>query len=148
MKLDYAIILLPQFLSVVFQNIFPSNFKDNKKVFFQPPGYVFGIVWTVIYFLLGVYLYLLIQQRKTNPYFYFMLLFYILNLLLNLSWTPVVNVHKKYKLGIFIIALMIFTLLTLIAIDNKGLNRALLVPYVSWLFVALLLNVELLRMNK
>lgn len=148
MKLEYTIILLPQLLSVAVQHIFPSNFKDNKQVFFQPPGYVFGVVWTVIYLLLGVYLYMLIHQRKTNPYFKFMLLFYIMNLILNLIWTPVVNVCKKYKLGIFIIAIMIYTLLTLIAIDNKRLNRALLIPYVSWLFVALLLNIELTRMNQ
>ena len=74
--------------------------------------------------------------------------FYIMNVILNLIWTPVVNVRKKYKLGIFIIALMIYTLLTLIAIDNKRLNRVLLIPYVSWLFVALLLNIELSRMNQ
>lgn len=148
MKSEYAIILVPQLLSLLFQYVFPSNFKDNKKIFFQPPGYVFGIVWTIIYLLLGVYLYLLIQQRKTNKYFTFMLSVYIINLLLNLSWTPVVNVQKKYKLGIFIIALMIFTVLTLIAIDDKRLNRTLLIPYVSWLLLALLLNVELTRVNQ
>lgn len=148
MKSEYAIILVPQLLSLLFQYVFPSNFKDNKKIFFQPPGYVFGIVWTIIYLLLGVYLYLLIQQRKTNEYFTFMLSVYIINLLLNLSWTPVVNVQKKYKLGIFIIALMIFTVLTLIAIDDKRLNRTLLIPYVSWLLLALLLNVELTRVNQ
>ena len=148
MKSEYAIILVPQLLSLLFQYVFPSNFKDNKEIFFQPPGYVFGIVWTIIYLLLGVYLYLLIQQRKTNEYFTFMLSVYIINLLLNLSWTPVVNVQKKYKLGIFIIALMIFTVLTLIAIDDKRLNRTLLIPYVSWLLLALLLNVELTRVNQ
>jgi len=148
MKSEYAVILVPQLLSLLFQYAFPSNFKDNKKIFFQPPGYVFGIVWTIIYLLLGVYLYLLIQQRKTNKYFTFMLSVYIINLLLNLTWTPVVNIHKQYKLGIFIIALMIFTVLTLIAIDDKRLNRTLLIPYVSWLFLALLLNVELTRVNQ
>lgn len=145
---DYVLILVPQMLSFLFMYLYPSNFKDNKTVFFQPPGYVFGIVWSLIYLLLGVYLYLLINQRKSNPYFKFMLIIYILNLILNLSWTPVVNVHKKYKIGIFMIALMILTGLTLISIDDKRLNRTLLIPYVSWLFVALLLNVELARINK
>jgi len=143
--MSYFLILIPQIASFIIQSLFPSDFSKNKKVFFQPPGFVFGIVWTLIYFLLGVYLYLLIQQKEKNKHFKFMMLVFILNMVLNLSWTPIVNNYKKYKTGIFMIALMIFTLFLLIAIDNKPINRTLLVPYLSWLFVALLLNIELAR---
>ena len=141
----YSLILVPQLLSLLMQFLFPSDFSTNKKVFFQPPGFVFGIVWTLIYILLGFYLYLLVQQRKSNKYFTYMLTLFIINLLFNLTWTPIVNIHKKYKMGIFLIALMIFTLFMLISIDNKPVNRSLLIPYLSWLFIALLLNVELAR---
>jgi benzodiazapine receptor len=141
----HSLILVPQLLSLLMQFLFPSDFSKNKKVFFQPPGFVFGIVWTLIYILLGFYLYLLVQQRKSNKYFTYMLTLFIINLLFNLTWTPIVNIHKKYKMGIFLIALMIFTLFMLISIDNKPVNRSLLIPYLSWLFLALLLNVELAR---
>ena len=143
--MSYFLILIPQIASFIIQLLFPSDFSKNKKIFFQPPGFVFGIVWTLIYFLLGVYLYLLIQQKEKNKHFKFMMLVFIVNMVLNLSWTPIVNNYKKYKTGIFMIALMIFTLFLLIAIDNKPINRTLLVPYLSWLFVALLLNIELAR---
>jgi translocator protein len=143
--LTYSLILVPQLLSLLMQLLFPSDFSTNKKVFFQPPGYVFGIVWTLIYIMLGFYLYLLVQQRKSNQYFTYMLTLFVINLLFNLSWTPIVNIHKKFKLGILLIALMIFTLFLLISIDNKPVNRSLLIPYLSWLFLALLLNVELAR---
>ena len=143
--LTYSLILVPQLLSLLMQLLFPSYFSTNKKVFFQPPGYVFGIVWTLIYIMLGFYLYLLVQQRKSNQYFTYMLTLFVINLLFNLSWTPIVNIHKKFKLGILLIALMIFTLFLLISIDNKPVNRSLLIPYLSWLFLALLLNVELAR---
>lgn len=141
----YSLILVPQLLSLLMQFLFPSDFSTNKKVFFQPPGFVFGIVWTLIYILLGFYLYLLVQQRKSNKYFTYMLTLFIINMLFNLTWTPIVNIHKKYIMGIFLIALMIFTLFMLISIDNKPVNRSLLIPYLSWLFLALLLNVELAR---
>lgn len=143
--MSYFLILIPQIASFIIQLLFPSDFSKNKRIFFQPPGFVFGIVWTLIYFLLGVYLYLLIQQREKNKHFNFMMIVFIFNMILNLSWTPIVNNYKKYKTGIFMIALMIFTLFLLIAIDNKPINRTLLVPYLSWLFVALLLNIELAR---
>lgn len=144
-KMSYFLIMLPQSLSVLVQLLFPSDFSKNKKVFFQPPGVVFGVVWTTIYLLLGIYLYLLVQQKNNNRYFVFMLSIFISNLILNLGWTPVVNNHKKYKTGIFMIVLMIFTLLLLISIDTKPINRTLLVPYLSWSFVALMLNIELAR---
>ncbi len=128
--------------------IFPNNFDDNKKVFFQPPGYVFGIVWTFLYFLIGLYIYKLVKERSTNRYFKFMLIIFMINLLLNLSWTPVVNYYKRYTLGIFMIAIMIMTTFLLITIDKNELSRVLLIPYLSWLFVALLLNIELSRIYK
>ena len=143
--LKYSLIFVPQILSLLMQLLFPSDFSTNKKVFFQPPGFVFGIVWTLIYILLGFYLYSLVQQRKSNKYFTYMLTIFVFNLLFNFSWAPIVNNQKKYIVGIFLIALMIFTLFLLISIDTKPVNRSLLIPYLSWLFLALLLNVELAR---
>jgi benzodiazapine receptor len=145
--LSYGLVLVPTLLSSLFQFIFPSNFDDNKKVFFQPPGYVFAINWTIIYLLLGVYLYRVVSAKESNPYFLFMITVYILNISLNMAWTPMVNTYKNYKGGIFTIGLMIFTTFLLISIDSNNVNRTLLVPYLSWLLVALLLNVELARMN-
>ena len=148
MLLETILIFAPQILSILTMLIFPNDFDNNKRVFFQPPGYVFGIVWTFLYFLIGLYLYKLVNQRSTNKYFKFMLITFMINLLLNLSWTPIVNYYKKYTLGIFVIALMIMTTFLLIAIDKNELNRVLLIPYLTWLFVALLLNIELSRIYK
>tara|TARA_Y100000389_G_C17069540_1_gene321309 strand:- start:123 stop:572 length:450 start_codon:yes stop_codon:yes gene_type:complete len=145
---EKLLIFVPQILSILTMIIFPNNFDDNKKVFFQPPGYVFGIVWTFLYFLIGLYIYKLVKERSTNRYFKFMLIIFMINLLLNLSWTPVVNYYKRYTLGIFMIAIMIMTTFLLITIDKNELSRVLLIPYLSWLFVALLLNIELSRIYK
>ena len=142
------LIFLPQLLSISSMLAFPSSFDDNEKVFFQPPGYVFGIVWTILYMLIGIYLYKLVIGRKTNKYFKFMIVVLIINLLFNLSWTPVVNYYKQYISGIFMIAVMIMTTFLLITIDNNEMTRVLLVPYLSWLFMALLLNIELSRIYK
>lgn len=143
---DAMMIALPTALSGLFQFIFPSDFQDNKTVFFQPPGYVFAINWTIIYLLLGVYLYMLVRDRKSNPLFAIMLTIYIVNMIHNMAWTPIVNTYKMYKLGIFVIALMILTVFTLITLDDDRVRRTLLVPYMTWLVVALMLNVELTRL--
>jgi tryptophan-rich sensory protein len=134
-------------MSTLVQLIFPTNFDNNKTVFFQPPGYVFAINWTIIYTLLGVYLYKLFYNVNDSvTQFVFMLSLYVVNLTLNMMWTPIVNHYKKYKAGIFVIAGMILTALMMISIDTENVRRTLLIPYVSWLLVALLLNIELARM--
>lgn len=138
-------IFLPIFLSAMVQWIFPSDFSQNRKVFFQPPGYIFGIVWTILYLMLGVYLHNILTHNNYNSKNTLLLLFGI-NLTINLLWTPVVNNLRLYKTGIYMIAILLCLTFLQITIDNSRLNKVLLVPYFSWLSFALLLNIELARL--
>ena len=54
-------------------------------------------------------------------------------------------IKMKKKMGIFIIVGMIGTLLSLIVSTSDVISKNLLLPYMTWLIVALLLNIELLR---
>ena len=136
-------ILIPLILSNIQQLAFPSDFQKNKKVFFQPPGYVFGIVWTILYLLLGIYLYRILNSSNK-----LLLLIFAINLIFNMCWTPVVNNMRMYNTGIYILGLLILTTLMLIVLENDTTNKALLVPYITWLLFALLLNIELSRLYK
>ena len=55
--------LIPLLFSNIQQKLFPSNYK-KKIVFFQPPGYVFGVVWTILYLMLGLYAFRLLNEKK------------------------------------------------------------------------------------
>lgn len=106
----------------------------------RPPSYVFGIVWTALYLLLGGVLY-----RTTAPY---LLVLWVLNMLINLSWTYLVFVRKEVVGGIYsIVAMMGVTVAMALLTDDKW-SRAMLVPYLTWLIVALILNVEMARGTK
>ena len=54
-------------------------------------------------------------------------------------------IKMKKKFGIFIIVGMIGTLLSMIVSTSDVISKNLLLPYMTWLIVALLLNIELLR---
>lgn len=154
------IVLLPLVLSYAVQLLTRcknSNqksgvvYKKNNRIFFQPPGYVFGVVWTTLYLCLGVYLSSLIKATASPSFAqhrYTLLVLvaaYATNLLVNLAWMPVVNDMNKPVLGIFMIGVMIGTALCALAVDPSPMRRGLMTPYLAWLFVALALNVELAR---
>lgn len=136
-----VLIIFPLLFSRFVQWVFPADFDKQKRVFFQPPGYVFGVVWTVLYLLLGLYS----HRNLNNPV---LLGIWAVNLTLNMLWTPVVNNLRMYQTGIYIIVLMIMTALMMIVLDNNTTNKALLIPYLTWLMFALLLNIELARLYK
>lgn len=146
MDYRYSLIFVPLILSSLVQYLLPSDFSKTKTIFFQPPSYVFGIVWTILYILLGIYLY-----RFSTTFNYksllcvLMLILYVINITLNVSWTPVVNRIGQYKNGVYMIGTMILSTILLITLENDRYNKSLMAPYVVWLLYALLLNIELVR---
>ena len=145
MDKSYFLMITPLTLSLISQALYwkPDIFSKSPKLFFEPPSYVFGIVWTTIYILLGVYLFRI--YTKKEKYLSYLIFVFCLNLLLNYIWTPIVMIQMKKKLGIFIIVGMIGTLLSLLVSTTDVISKNLLLPYMTWLIVALLLNIELLR---
>lgn len=102
-----------------------------------PPSYVFGIVWTVLYLLLGGVLY-----RTRSPT---LLALWTFNMLINLSWTYVVFVRQNVVGGIYLIVSMMGSTLAFAFLTDDKWSRGMLVPYLTWLMVALILNVEMAR---
>lgn len=131
------LILLPLILSALTQSVFKTEPESLPKLHFQPPGYVFGIVWTVLYLLLGVYLSRLPKQNRV------LWALFAANMLLNLAWMPVVNGYRKVTWGIFMIAAMLGLTGLMLVYDKNPSRKALLVPYMTWLLVGILMNVEL-----
>ena len=139
--MDKLIIFVPLIVSniVQFVTLKPNSYAKNLSL--QPPSYVFGIVWTIIYLLFGAYLYNIIHTKE--PFKYWIICLWILNLILNMTWSPLVFNYKRYKIGVYIIVLMIATLIGLMINTTNIISKNLLIPYVTWLIIALFLNVEL-----
>lgn len=141
-----ALVVAPLALSSLQMWLWPSDFDVNRKVFFQPPGYVFGIVWTTLYLMLGGYVYRLVEKSGKDRYKVTMLALFVVNMVINLLWTPTVNSLRKFTWGIYMIGVMILTGMLLMALETDRTSRALLAPYLVWLLFALSLNIELARM--
>ena len=122
--------LITPLLSVYLINIFfPINIQkfNNKKIWFQPPGYVFGIVWPILLTLLGYSWYL------EGSFFLYSILTFLLTI-----WTNLFSYNKYYSF-IDIILSIIITLNLIICNKNKK-SAVLLVPLLLWLIFASILN--------
>ena len=142
--------LIPLLLSWITQRTFVRNPEITlKKPAFQPPGYVFGIVWTLLYLLFGAYLRALLLRNKgfDNSQTHVLLTLWTINMVLNLSWSSLVFVHKRYVIGLYVSFGILFTLLTMMVMTDSTQLKLLLLPYMTWMILAILLNVELINRN-
>lgn len=100
------------------------------------PSWIFPVVWTILYILMGVSSYIIYEKEKSIPPIY------VIQLIFNLLWS---FIFFKFKLFIiaFIWIIILFILVVIMIkrfkeIDTKAGN--LQIPYAIWLIVALFLN--------
>lgn len=114
----------------------------------MPPSYVFGIVWPILYFMMALSLAFFIRNgiKRSDS---FALFFFVLQLVLNLSWTPIFFVQHKILFALWVILVMILVVLVTMILFYKKSKTAglLLVPYFLWLLFAAYLNSEFVRLN-
>lgn len=141
-----TLVFVPIILSNVVQMLLMKPELYVKNLILQPPSYVFAIVWNVIYLLFGYYLYNVFEQDE--PFVTWIVFLWMCNLLLNMIWSPVVFRYKKYTVGVYMTVGMILTLLGMLVSTKDVVSKSVLLPYIAWLIVALVLNVELVRKYK
>lgn len=119
-----------------------------QKPSFNPPNWVFGPVWTVLYFLMGVSLFL-IWSKKTKNKDKKPLQFFLLQLGLNLLWSIVFfGLHSPIGAFITIVLLWAAIFYTIILFYKVSKNAAyLLIPYLLWVSFATLLNLAIVILN-
>ena len=106
----------------------------------NPPGYVFGIVWPILYFLMGITIWRTYNAIKN--------LFYI-QLFLNAIWSWLFFSFHLPLIALLDIWLLIFInikILLLILKEDK-LAAVLHTPYIMWLFFASYLNLFIVFNN-
>ena len=105
---------------------------EGKQLKQRPPSYVFGIIWPILYIVLG---YSWSKSLKKDVD----ILHGVCTFLLSL-WIVIYSCLKMKKIGIYIIASTISTVIAIISLHNHRLSKILLIPLLAWLIVAFQLN--------
>jgi translocator protein len=126
----------------------PTWYAGLQKPSFNPPKYLFGPVWSLLYLLMGISFYLIWKQPASSIKSIAITLF-IIQFVLNFCWSIIF--FKYHQIGwalVEIITMWVFILLTIIWFAKLHKSAAwLLVPYISWVSFATLLNFALWRLN-
>jgi len=119
-----------------------------EKPFFSPPNWVFGPVWTLLYLLMGLSLYLVwVAPYKKSKKSAFTL--FGLQIVLNVLWSLVFfGLHLPW-VGVVIIGLLLAAIIGTIKYFRPISKTAayLLLPYVAWVSFATLLNIAVALLN-
>lgn len=126
-----------------------SDYRQLNQPPLAPPGWVFPIVWTVLYLLMGYAAYRVQVSGKDPVYIRRSILFYALQLLLNFLW-PIVFFGFEWRLVAFFLLLVLWALIYITmrlfsAIDEPAGD--LLIPYILWVTFAAYLNLGVYFLN-
>ncbi|MEN9547444.1 MAG: hypothetical protein RIR12_35 [Bacteroidota bacterium] len=120
-----------------------------QKPSWNPPNWIFGPVWTTLYILMGIALYLVWKADSTNFFKKLAIVFFTLQLVLNFFWSFIF--FQQHQMGwalVEIIALWLAILATIYSFANISKTAAwLLVPYIAWVSFATILNYTLWKIN-
>ena len=125
-----------------------SWYNSLKKAPLNPPNWVFGTIWPILYFMMFISCYLIWSDKDCKPYCENLNPF-VIQLLLNLLWTTVFFKYKQLHLAFLIIcAILYFSYKTYIKfLEINPLASYLLVPYIIWLCFAGYLNFYIISVN-
>ncbi|MCX6804040.1 MAG: tryptophan-rich sensory protein [Candidatus Diapherotrites archaeon] len=128
----------------------PAWYATLAKPFFAPPNWLFGPAWTVLYFLMGVSLYLVLKKVNLRKILGRIAIeLFALQLLLNVFWSILFFGLKSPFLGVLGIVALWFSIAGTI-ISFKRISRKamyLLVPYILWVSFASALNAAVWVLN-
>lgn len=123
-------------------------FQSLEKPAIYPPPAAFGIVWSVLYVMIGISLALVISAWGAHERGLAIAAF-ALHFLGNLAWTPVFFGMQDMQLGLWVLIFVVVSLLGVIALFWKirRLAGLLLLPYLAWAIFATALNYQFIAEN-
>jgi translocator protein len=145
-----AVPLLAGFGSTVFTiNSIPTWYASLNKPWFSPPNVVFAPVWTTLYILMGVALFLIWRSPRNRTRDIGIALF-VAQLAVNVIWTFAFFGLQNTLYGLLsIIPLWILIAATIYQFYKvEKWASYLLVPYIAWVSIATALNAAVYLLNR
>ncbi len=129
-------------------NNIPTWYAELSKPFFNPPNWLFGPVWTILYVLMGVSIYLIWTARYKGSKKQAYILFGV-QLILNTLWSLIFfGLHSIWGGVVVIFGLLASVIITTRLFWPISKTAAyLLFPYSAWVTFATILNVSVGILN-
>lgn len=127
-----------------------EEFQTLNQPPLSPPGWMFPVVWTVLFILMGIASYLVVRSRGSERAIQRTLIFYGIQLAMNFFWSILFFNLGMYLVSFFwLVLLWCFILLT--TMQFAALDRRtfwLMLPYLLWVTFAGYLNLGVYFLNR
>lgn len=146
--LKFVIILAPWFISAILFKTDKTFYKNINKPFFAPSPILFPIVWTILYILLAISIYLIFRDNKiseTKEYSKFLTINYVANQAFQFLFFTI-----KSPFLALIDTIIVFISSLYLYYEAKKLNTTsskLIIPYIIWNGFATILIMFIFFMN-
>lgn len=127
------------------QNL-PGDWYDQlTKPFFNPPAWVFGPVWMVLYTMIAIAGWRTWMRASDSG----LMIIWFAQLALNFTWSPVFfTYHWMLVAALIIIVMVVLTIAFVIGAWKADRAAAvLMLPYLAWISFATMLNISLWWLN-
>ncbi len=134
-------------LSAFASGSFSEQYAVIVKPPMSPPGWVFPIVWTLLYLAMGYasYLVMSVGGRDAKD----AMTVYYVQLVLNFLWPILFFRFRLYTFSVFVLILLVAAVTVMVIRFSHVDERAgyLTLPYLIWLCYALYLNIGVAALN-
>jgi len=130
--------------------MYKDNWYNNiGKSKLNPPSWVFGVVWPILYALMAASFILILMNKKNDKTFILGMIMFSLQFIFNIVWTQIFfKLHKPKWALLDLYLTIIFTGLTIYFFNMiYPLSAYLLVPYFIWICFASYLNLYIVLNN-
>ena len=120
------------------------NYLVNPPL--SPPSYLFPIVWSILYLLIGISYYI---YRKNNNDDSLTIKLYYIQLILNYLWSIIFFTLKLRTLAVIWIIVLAITIIYLMIRFYKEERTSfyLFIPYILWVLFATYINIGIVVLN-
>jgi translocator protein len=138
---DFLLLFLPMIVGYSCSMGCSIGKNTGSNVKFRPPAWFFGVIWPILFILLGISWIYSVRENKWN-YLVYSLLISMLGL-----WIIIYGCVKSKKGGVWI---LVFTIcIAIIAMCTGNLSsRLCLAPLLAWAFFATLMNTSEVQESK
>lgn len=124
-------------------------YAQLRKPGWMPPVWLFPVAWTLLYAMMGVAAWLVIQKGWSSGGVRWALTLFVTQLAINFAWSP--TFFRFHSLGGSVAIIVLLWLMigwTIGAFWSvRDIAGAMLLPYWAWVTFAMALNVAIWRMN-
>ena len=117
------------------------TFDSEYEPFFEPPGWIIGPVWAVLYTMLAISFTSVLSKQEDLQQFNLIVACFLIQLALNLAWPSVFNSEQYLLSLLMIIGMVVFSLWYVFLINETApFASRLMWPYIAWISFASIIN--------